>query len=155
MNFKIKKRSPDPSGDATVIEPANEAAAEEEAAVEEEREPEVSELIAQSASLAADYGDGFDLTRELADPEIRRLLGAGLSIREAYEFRHREEIAAKAAREIAREEVRRAWEELVASGRLSGRPGMASVAGREAPGATAQERAALERRAMKGEKIRF
>ena len=108
----------------------------------------------EEVAQAAEKYPGFRLEAELEDPDFVRLCGAGFPLCEAYEIVHRASLADERARASAAAEAERVWAELTAAGRLSeaGRGGsVARTGGVERM--TLKEREALERRALKGEKI--
>jgi len=108
---------------------------------------------AEAAKLARLYPE-TDVAAAIADPEIVRLRAAGLTLREAYEFANREELAGSMVRQAENAAYERARSELIAGGRLSEAQrtgGSVALSGVER--LTLAEREALERRALQGEKI--
>ena len=111
--------------------------------------PSESEIEA----LVRDYPD-FSLETEAADPTFGRLMAAGADLRTAYEFTHRDTLMPRALRSALEAEL----------ARIGGEPGSAaerisegSLGSAAAPlgtdTASRAAREALERRALRGEKI--
>lgn len=111
--------------------------------------PDGSEIEA----LMKDYPE-FKPETELADPTITRLLTLGADLRTAYEFTHRDTLMPRALNAALEAELLRA---AVGSGsaaeRISERSRNAGSVGLSVDTASRSAREALERRALRGEKI--
>ena len=100
-----------------------------------------------------DYPE-FDLEKESADPAFMRLIDAGVDLRTAYEVTHRDTVFPAALRAALEQETRRLLQQHgSAAQRISEGSRAASVARASYAADTRSAREALERRAMKGEKI--
>lgn len=110
-------------------------------------------LIAEAEELKLEY-PVFDLEKEKADPAFSRLIAAGVDLRTAYEVTHRDTVFPERLRAAVEGETRRVWQELhSASQRISESSRTASPARVSFAADTRSAREALERRALKGEKI--
>ncbi len=115
--------------------------------------PEVRISDAELEELKGDYPD-FDLEKEYADPAFERLITAGVDLRTAYEVTHRDSVLPKGLRAAIEDETRRIWQELrSASQRISESSRAVTPARVSLAADTRSQREALERRALKGEKI--
>ena len=102
-------------------------------------------------ALVRDYPD-FSLETEAADPTFGRLLAAGADLRTAYEFTHRDTLMPRALRSALEAELAR-----LGPGSAAERISEGSMGSTAAPlgvgTASRAAREALERRALRGEKI--
>lgn len=113
--------------------------------------------LARSIAQTAQIYPAFDLAREMRTPRFLRLIDAGLSVREAYETLHRDEllaIAVQSAAHAARQNAAR----LAAQRRDRPEENGAAVAvvTRRDPGAMSRaQREEISRRVLRGEKVTF
>lgn len=111
------------------------------------------DLEAEAGELMRDYPE-FDLEKERADPSFMRLVAAGVDLRTAYEVTHRDTVFPAALRAALEEETRRLIQEHgSAAQRISEGSRTSAVARASYAADTRSAREALEKRAMKGEKI--
>lgn len=123
----------------------------------ERREPAAArpeaELAAESEEVTRDY-PSFDLEKERADPLFARLVEAGVDLRTAYEVTHRDSVFPVALRAALEEQTALIMQERgSAAQRISEGSRAAAVASPRLSADTRSAREALERRAMKGERI--
>lgn len=115
--------------------------------------PAAAVTDAELEELQEDYPD-FDLEKERADPAFERLIAAGVDLRTAYEVTHRDSVLPKALRAAVEGETRRIWQELRSASQRISESSRADAPARPGSAAgTRSQREALERRALKGEKI--
>lgn len=113
--------------------------------------------LARSIAQTAQIYPAFDLQREMRAPRFLRLIDAGLSVREAYETMHRDEllrIAVESASEAARQNA--AHSARLRRSRPEENGAAAAVVTRRDPGAMSRaQREEISRRVLRGEKVTF
>ncbi len=119
---------------------------------------EAAALRMQAGKLAREY-PGFDLDTEMADPQFKRLVDAGVDLRSAYITRHHRELFGSAVRHAERQatdrvtEVVRANKARPVEGGAGG--GAPSSGGQDFANMSDAEFKALRERRRNGEKITF
>ena len=113
--------------------------------------------LARSIAQTAQIYPAFQLAQEMASPRFVRLVDAGLSVREAYETLHRDELLRQAVN-TAFDAGRRAQAQSQAMRRgrpeENGAPG--AVVSRRDPSAMSRaQREEISRRVLRGEKVTF
>lgn len=138
----------------------NEAADAVKALLREKGAREIERRWREEADAARRIHPGMDLLSELRDPRFRSLLRAGVDVATAYETTHARELTQMAMRYAAE----RARENTVSDIRARGlRPdengadgrGASRVAPPRVANMTRAQREDIERRAARGEKVRF
>lgn len=114
--------------------------------------------VSEAEALRAQYPD-FLLKEELADPTFTGMLRVGVPLRTAYQARHLdailEQAAQSAAQQAAAEATRRAAALAARPAENGVTPGAAAFTTPDVNSLTRAQREQLERRAAKGETIRF
>ena len=113
----------------------------------------------QEAEAVKQMYPSFDLRTEAANQHFQGLLKAGVSVQQAYELVHMDEIkaaAAKSAAEAAGEQMAARIKEKASRPRENGTSKQSAVIVKnDVSSLTRADRAEIERRVLKGEKIRF
>lgn len=125
---------------------------------EDERREKTSRLYGRWLRQAADLRGacpGFDLSKELKNPQFCELLRSGASVRAAYELANRESIMRAAARDMEEKLTRRilAGDSRPREGGLSGQS--AAAVHSDVAGMSKAARQEIIRRVQRGEKIAF
>ncbi len=125
---------------------------------EDERREKTSRLYGRWLRQAADLRGacpGFDLSKELKNPQFCELLRSGASVRAAYELANRERIMRAAARDMEEKLTRRilAGDSRPREGGLSGQS--AAAVHSDVAGMSKAARQEIIRRVQRGEKIAF
>lgn len=139
---------------------AQQLAAQQQA--EARRQAEIAQIHAQwdreAAQLKNEYPN-FDLQAVLANPEIANLMRLGVSMPNAYRSVYFDEImadrTATTAKQVERGVTARIQQRAGRAGENGTRPGGAVQTALNLENMTRKEREALERRALRGEKITF
>ena len=98
----------------------------------------------------------FSLQRELANPEMRRLMQLpGMRMADAYRLAHYGDALRQTARTVEQGVVERIRQRAARPAENGTRPGSAAVTGVDVNRMTRSQREALERQALHGEKISF
>ena len=98
----------------------------------------------------------FSLQKELADPEMRRLMQLpGMRMLDAYRLAHFEDAMRQTARTVEQGVVERIRQRGVRPAENGTHPGSAAVTGADVNRMTRSQREALERQALHGAKISF
>ena len=139
-------------GDAAALARARQGAGEDE------RREKTSRLYGRWLRQAADLRGacpGFDLSKELKNPQFCELLRSGASVRAAYELANRESIMRAAARDMEEKLTRRilAGDSRPREGGLSGQS--AAAVHSDVAGMSKAARQEIIRRVQRGEKIAF
>ena len=101
-------------------------------------------------------GPGFALKEELRDPEMRRLMQLpGMRMADAYRLTHYNDALRRTARTVEQGVVERIQQRAARPAENGTRPGGAAVTRADVGKMTRQQREALERRALHGDKIIF
>ena len=99
---------------------------------------------------------GFALKEELRDPEMRRLMQLpGMRMADAYRLTHYNDALRRTARTVEQGVVERIQQRAARPAENGNRPGGAAVTRADVGKMTRQQREALERRALHGDKIIF
>lgn len=99
---------------------------------------------------------GFALKEELRDPEMRRLMQLpGMRMADAYRLTHYNDALRRTARTVEQGVVERIQQRAARPAENGTRPGGAAVTRADVGKMTRQQREALERRALHGDKIIF
>ena len=167
---------------AEQAEAASEEAAGDPPAPESEREPEVPEKApeepprprvppsfpgraavdalhsrwAEEEAVMRRVVPGFSLQKELADPEMRRLMQLpGMRMADAYCLTHYRDALRQTAHTVEQGVVERIRQRAARPAENGTRPGSAAVTGTDVSRMTRAQREALERQALHGAKITF
>ena len=110
---------------------------------------------AEEAMIRRDV-PGFSLRQELANPEMRRLMELpGMRMADAYRLTHYNDALRRTARTVEQGVVERIQQRAARPAENGTRPGGAAVTRADVGKMTRQQREALERRALHGDKIIF
>ena len=110
---------------------------------------------AEEAALRRE-APGFSLKNELRDPEMRRLMQLpGMRMADAYRLTHYNDALRKTAQTVERGVVERIQQRAARPAENGTRPGGAAITRADVGKMTRQQREALERRALHGDKITF
>ena len=98
----------------------------------------------------------FSLQKELADPEMRRLMQLpGMRVQDAYRLAHYEDALRTTAQTVEQGVVERIRQRGARPAENGTHPGSAAVTGADVNRMTRSQREALERQALHGAKISF
>ena len=110
---------------------------------------------AEEAALRRE-APGFSLKNELRDPEMRRLMQLpGMRMADAYRLTHYNDALRKTAQTVEQGVVERIQQRAARPAENGTRPGGAAITRADVGKMTRQQREALERRALHGDKITF
>lgn len=110
---------------------------------------------AEEAALRRE-APGFSLKNELRDPEMRRLMQLpGMRMADAYRLTHYNDALRKTAQTVEQGVVERIQQRAARPAENGTRPGGAAITRADVGKMTRQQREALERRALHGDKIIF
>ena len=110
---------------------------------------------AEEAALRRE-APGFSLKNELRDPEMRRLMQLpGMRMADAYRLTHYNDALRQTARTVEQGVVERIQQRAARPAENGTRPGGAAITRADVGKMTRQQREALERRALHGDKIIF
>lgn len=116
------------------------------------------ELLRQSDETKKVY-PGFELKKEMENPQFQRLIAAGVDARAAYEVIHREEIQPAMAQYVAERTAQRIANDIQSGARRptenGASPNSATVSKTDVSKLTKEDRMEIMRRVAAGEKIRF
>lgn len=114
---------------------------------------------ARQAQALQELYHGFDLRKELKDPQFKRLMQAGVDLRAIYELRHKEELLPAAMAYAAKAVEQRLSNKLAAAGSRPAENGCtarsAAVSQKDVSKFTRQDRLDIIRRVQRGERISF
>ena len=125
---------------------------------DQQMQQKMNQWYAEADKLKQIY-PSFDFKTEAADPNFRGLLKAGISVQQAYELKHMDEIkagTARAAAETAGQQMAARIKEKAARPAENGTSSQSAVIVKsDVHNLTREERREIARRAQRGEKITF